>query len=120
MSSEPAPKKFVESCVPGVRFVGEQDGPPEQLLKGRLSELFRQDKTIIAAYLARADIGSGSISVVLGLRAIGRPDKRVIGRVGAIFASIFAWQEHLDILFLSETQEVQLRQICRPFFSQTR
>jgi len=120
MPPEPFPKRFEQFRVPTVRFVGEQGGPPERLLKDRLCELFRQDKAITAAYLARADIGNGSISVVLGLRATGSPDKRVIEKVGSVFASIFAGKEHLDILFLSEAQEAELTQVCRSFFLQTR
>ena len=117
MSPEPASKKFVELRVPGIRFVGEQDGLPERLLKDRLAELFRQHKGINTAYLARADLGNGLISVVLGLRA-GRPDKQVVEKVRSIFASIFAGREHLDILFLSDAQEAQLMQVCSPFFAQ--
>jgi hypothetical protein len=118
MSTEPSPKKFVKFCVPGIRFVGEQEGPPERLLKDRFAELFRQDKAISTAYLTRADLGSGSISVVLGLRASGA-DKQVVEKVGSIFASIFAGREHLDVLFLSEAQEAQLTQVCKPFFKQS-
>lgn len=119
MPLEPSPKKFEEVCVPQVRFVGEQDGPPEQLLKDRLVELFRQDKTVSTAYLAKVDLGNGSIGVILGLRTTSGPNKQVVEKVGKIFASIFAGREHLDILFLSEAQEAQLKQVCGVFFSQT-
>jgi len=118
MSPEPSSGKFAEIRVPEVRFVGEQGGPPERLLKERLAELFRQDRTVSTAYLARVDLGDGSIGVVLGLRSTCGPDKRMIERVGSIFASIFAGQEHLNILFLSDAQEAQLTKVCTPFFSQ--
>ena len=99
-----------------MRFVGEQDGQPERLLKDRLAELFRQYKTISAAYLARADIGNGLITVILALRAESSPDQRVIEKVGSFFASIFAREEHLDIFFISEAQEAELTKVCSPFF----
>jgi hypothetical protein len=118
MPFESSPKTFAEVRVPGVRFVGEQNGRPERLLKDRLVELFRQDKTLSAAYLARVDLGNGSIGVVLALRATSGPNKQIIEKVGSIFALIFAGKEHLDILFLSETQETQLKQVCKAFFSQ--
>lgn len=64
MSPEPSPKNVAAFRVPAVRFVGEQDGPPERLLKDRLCELFRQDKAISPAYLARADIGGPRIGAI--------------------------------------------------------
>ena len=120
MAAELSPDKFVEFRVPSMRFVGEQDGPPEHLLKDRLCELFHQDKTISAAYLARAVIGNNPISVVLGLRATGHPDRRVIEKVGSVFASIFSAKQHLDIVFLSRMQEAALKEVCRSFFLQAR
>ena len=39
--------------VPKVKFTGEQDGPAEQLLKERLTELFKRDKSVRKAYLAK-------------------------------------------------------------------
>ena len=53
----------------GLRFLGEQDGPLERILKERLVEMFRGEAAVSRAYLARADLGDGSgIHVVLGLR----------------------------------------------------
>ena len=47
------------------------------------------------------------------------PPEQANNREGvSIFAFIFAGKEHLDIPFLSETQETQLKQVCKPFFSQ--
>lgn len=118
MPLESSPRKFTEVIVPGVRFLDEQDGPPERLLKDRLVELFRQDKTISAGYLAKGDFGNGSIGVILGLRTTSGPNKQIVEHVGEIFGLIFAGKEHLDILFLSEAQEAQLKQVCEAFFLQ--
>jgi hypothetical protein len=141
MPSEASPRKVEQLRVPKVRFVGEQDGPPERLLKDRLTHLFRHDKTVSTAYLARVDYGDGNIGVALGLRTASRvgPWRGWSGIVGAIlgsrtksdltaqtardvgkvFAAIFAGKEHLDILFLSDEQEAQLTQVCGAFFSRT-
>jgi hypothetical protein len=110
------PGKFAEIHVPGVRFVGEQDGPSERLLKARLADMFRLDSTVCAAYLVRADLGSGNIGVVLGLRTASGPSKQIVEDVGKVFASIFARSQHLDILFLSQRQETDLKQVCKAFY----
>jgi hypothetical protein len=99
-------------------FVGEQYGPPERLLKDRLVELFCQDKTVSAAYLVRVDLGNESIGVVLGLRTASGPNKQMVESVGKVFAFTFAGKERLDILFLSEAQETQLKQACKALFPQ--
>lgn len=118
MPLESSPKKFEEVRVPGVRFLGEQDGPPERLLKDRLAVLFHQDKTIITAYLARVDLDNKT-GVVLALRTTSGPNKQVVESVGKIFASIFAGREHLDILFLTDAQESKLKHVCKAFFQGT-
>ncbi len=43
--------------MPRVQFLGEQDGPTEQLLKDRLSEFFKRDRSVLVAYLARVEVG---------------------------------------------------------------
>ncbi len=52
------PKHPVEMRVPKVEFTGEQDGPPEQLLKGHLVEFFQRDKSVHKASLAEINIGN--------------------------------------------------------------
>ena len=37
-----------EMQVSEVQFLGEQDGAPERLLKGKLAEFFQRDKSVIA------------------------------------------------------------------------
>jgi len=114
----PSRKKSEEVCVREIRFLGEQDGPPEQLLKNRLTDFFRCDRTVSRAYLARVDFGEGKdASVVLGLRTQFGPDKGMIEKVGTIFADVFNAKEHLDIMFLTDSQEAELKKACPPFFS---
>jgi hypothetical protein len=52
-----SPKHPQEIRVPRVQFLGEQDGPTEQLLKDRLSEFFKRDRSVLVAYLARVEVG---------------------------------------------------------------
>ncbi len=113
----PASKKDPEELqVPQLRFLGEQDGPPERELKCRLAEFFERDKTVNRAYLARVAYGAKSFAVALCFRAQLGPDRGLAGEVGKIFASIFGGHEHLDIIFLSELQEAELAIVCNPFF----
>ncbi len=114
----PSRKKTEEVRVPEIRFLGEQDGPPERLLKGRLADFFRRDRSVNMAFLARVDFGEGKeASVVLGLRTQFGPDKGLVEKVGTIFADVFNSKEHLDIMFLTDAQEAQLRKACAPFFN---
>jgi len=113
----PTSKKHAEEFqVPRLRFIGEQDGPPERELKRRLTEFFLRDQTVNTAYLARVAYGTESFAVALCLRARCGPDRGLAEKVGKIFASMFGGREHLDIIFLNEMQEAELTRICKPFF----
>jgi len=41
-----AERKREKFQVPGVTFLHEQDGPPEQLLKAKLAEMFNKNKGV--------------------------------------------------------------------------
>jgi len=106
--------------VPELNFLGEQDGPPEQLLKRDLSDFFSRKKSIRRAYLAKVVYAKAkNLNVVLALRTEFGPDRGIVDEVGSIFAFIFNAEEHLDILFLSEGQEARLIKVCHPFFEQS-
>jgi len=112
------PKHPQEIQVPHVKFCGEQDGPPEQLLKNRLSEFFKRDRSVDAAYLARVDVG-GQTSVALCLKTQFGADKGLAEKIGTIFKTIFNAQAYLDIMFLNPAQQIELAQVCKPFFEST-
>jgi len=102
-----------------MRFLGEQDGPTERLLKDRLVRLFHDGSSVDRAYLARVDSGSEtSVNVVLGLRTPHGVDKSLVEQVGSIFALIFSGSEHLDIVFLMAPQEAELSKVCNAFFEE--
>ena len=106
-----------EITVSGLRFLGEQDGPPERLVKHRLTDLFSMDPNILRAYFARVTfVGTDEVSVALGLRTQSGPDTEIVKTVGIVFGSVFNAREHLDIVFLSDGQEAELKKVCKPFF----
>jgi hypothetical protein len=118
-SSKPVSHDACELHVENVRFLGEQDGAPERLLKRQLIEFFMIHSGIQRAYLAQ--IGAGEHSgVALCIRNIGGPDRNLAQKIGAIFATIFNSRMSLDILFLSDVQESSLSSVCSPFFSTDR
>ncbi|HOW80660.1 MAG TPA: enhanced serine sensitivity protein SseB C-terminal domain-containing protein [Candidatus Paceibacterota bacterium] len=111
-------KKPQEIKVPEIRYVGEQNGEPEQDLKQRLCRFFERDPSVKAAYLARVNYGHAQqVGVALCLKTVFGPDKGLVEKIGAIFAAVFNASEHLDILFLDESQESDLRKVCSSFYN---
>lgn len=102
--------------MPRVQFCGEQDGPAEQLLKDRLSEFFKRDRSVQAAYLVRVDV-AGQTSVALCLKTQFGSDRGLAEKIGTIFKTIFNAEVHLDIMFLSGEQESEVTKVCSPFFN---
>ena len=105
-----------EIWIPDLRFLREHDGKPERVLKDRLVESFKQRDEVQRAYLAQISSGD-QLGVALCLKTRQGPDPNIVREVAAVFASLFARQEHLDILFLNETQESSLRNVCPPFYA---
>lgn len=100
-----------------LHFIGEQDGDPERLLKENLSRVLSMYPEVAAAYLARVHFGNpGETSVCICLHRQDGEDPRIIREFGRIFSSIFASSQHMDIIFLTATQETQIRSVCRAFY----
>ena len=100
------------------RFVGEQSGSPEQQLKVLLCSYFGNANVVERAYLARVSYNDGSeVHVALCLYTSRSDREATVRGVNALFAKIFAKEEHLDIVFLDSQQELALAKVCRPFFS---
>lgn len=108
-----------EMQVSDVQFLGEQDGPPERVLKNRLIKLFQRDKSVYRAYLTKASL-EGQSSVVLCLKTQFAADRGLAEKIGGIFGMIFSAHEHLDIIFLSDRQESELTKVCSFFFQSSR
>lgn len=100
-----------------IRFLHEQDGVPEKELKTRLSECFKHERCVKTAYLVKVEYdGSNAYNVALCLNASQGSDKALVNKVHSIFASMFGYHEHLDIVFLSTEQEDEVAGVCQPFF----
>ena len=106
--------KFV---VPTIKFVGEQDGPIERDLKTRFVQVFSHESMVKSAYLARADHSDGTgIHVTLAISHSCGEEPSLIPKLASIFSSMFGSHTHLDMMFLREDQEQQLRAVCAAFY----
>lgn len=116
---DPLSREPRELLVPTVRFLGEQDGAPECRLKSQLIDLFKSHNDVRRAYLAQIFAGD-HLGVALCLRPLHGADRDFVRKIGVIFAAIFHTNEHLDIVFLNEEQELALLNVCAPFFTDGR
>ena len=100
-----------------ITFLGEQDGPPEQRLKEALAVLLRLNATVIRAYLARVLYDGTTSGVMLGvLTDNGEECAKLASQVGKAFAALFNTRAHLDIVFLSDERDTEIRKACPPFY----
>jgi hypothetical protein len=111
-------RKPAEVVTPAVvKFVGEQDGSPERDLKAQFIKLFREQSTIQRAYLARTDYGDATgVNVALCVKSSTGEDTSLVSSVSAIFGEMFGSHEHLDVLFIRDDEEQQLRVVCTAFY----
>jgi hypothetical protein len=100
-----------------VRFLGEQDGIPEQELKAKLVTLFKQNELVSRAYLARVSLSpSEEVVVALCLPDNTESQAEIVRGAGAEFAELFSVNQHLDVVFVSAEDERRLASVCKPFF----
>jgi hypothetical protein len=103
--------------TPDITFVGEQDGPPERRLKEALAVLLRLNATVTRAYLARVLYAGRTGGVMLGLLTDDEEEcEKLAAQVGNAFAALFNTSAHLDIVFLSDEQDAEIRKACPPFY----
>ena len=102
---------------PVVRFIGEQDGAPERRLKAEVSNILFRHGDATRAYLARVEYGNhAGIEVALCIR--GKDNPQLVRSVAVCFQKTFNVKEHLDVLFLSDSQEAEVDRVCAPFYAQ--
>ena len=109
----------IEKRVAGeTQFLVEKDGQSERDLKALLVDLLKREKSVHRAYLARIAFGEPKeISVALFLWADTANNHRAMVKlISDAFASMFHASQHMDIMFLSDAQETQLRKCCKAFF----
>jgi len=99
------------------RFIAEQDGPTERDLKAAFTQVFREEPAVERAYLALAEHGDGTgAHVTLAIKSSFGEDQLLVRKLMSIFSEMFNSQEHLDMMFIREDQEHQLREVCAPFY----
>jgi len=99
-----------------ITFIGEQAGPVEDDLKSRFGEILSHTPTVQSAYLARLLVGDPEYTVGLCIRSSVGKDDLLQTRLAWVFKELFRAEEHLDILFIRDDQEAELRKVCRAFY----
>ena len=109
----PAPKEL--------RFFDEQGGEAAELVKPRWKEVLAGYPEVVRAYLVRATPdGCQTVNVVLAIRHSGSHfDRRLVHALGDCFRSIFNKEVFVDIMFVSEQREAEIRAVCPPFYDAT-
>lgn len=100
-------------------FLDEQDGAHEQRLKEAITVLLDLNASVTRAYLARVRYDDGTTGgILLGLL---RHDKKENGKLALqmdrAFGALFDTEAHLDVVFLDDEGDAQIRKACRPFYS---
>jgi hypothetical protein len=100
-----------------IKFLGEQGGSVEDALKNGFREEFLNSPSVLSAYLARLTYDeSPEYSVALCIRSTSGTDSVLQGRLVRVFTSIFRPDQSLDTLFIRADQELELQQVCKPFY----
>ena len=106
--------------TPEVTFLGEQDGPAERRLKEALSVLLGLGATVTRAYLARVRYDDKTSGVMLGLLTDDeRNSEKEAGQMGRTFEALFNTKTHLEIMFLDDERDAEIRKACAPFYDRT-
>jgi hypothetical protein len=101
-----------------ILFLGEQDGAIERELKARLTNCFTSQQIVSSAYLVRVSYEEAPGPLVaLCIRSGEKPAMELIECASKVFSSLFDPREHLDILFISETQVAEVEKIAKPFYA---
>jgi hypothetical protein len=117
LTGKAKPSRPPEFITPlGITFIGEQSGPVEDDLKSRFREILSRTPTVQSAYLARLSIGDPGYTVGLCIRSSVGKDDLLQNCLARVFAELFRAEEHLDILFMQDDQEAELRKVCRAFY----
>ncbi len=97
-----------------VVFLAEQDGPSEREFQRLVIPLLRAGG-VARAYLVRIQYDSSSPEVVALCLRSRNETASLMTRIGEVFHSIFAENQHIDMMFIDARKEKRLRRVCRPF-----
>jgi hypothetical protein len=101
----------------GITFVGGQDGPAERRLKQALAALLSLGASVTRAYLARVVYNDKTSGVMLGLLTDDDRDSgKLAGQIGKTVAALFKTNADLDIVFLNNEHDAEIRKACPPFY----
>lgn len=104
-----------------VRFIAEQIGISESEFKEEIVRLFQNQNRRLRAYLAQVEYDKAKdFNVTLCISLEHGEDEKLANDIASVFRRMFGPHEHLDILFLSYSQEVEIRKVCCPFFTANR
>ena len=112
------PSRPAETLTPPrIEFVGEQAGQTEDELKTRFVPTLQQSASVRSAYLARVSYGEPSgCSVALCIRSTTGSDDTLQHRLASIFTEMFRTDAYLDIIFIRDDPEQQLKRVCNAFY----
>ena len=101
-----------------INFIGEQDGDIERSFKIALNNVFIKSEKCIRAYLVQAQYTNSSlVSVILCIKTQNGEDEAIVDACTHVFKSSFSCDQYLDIIFISDNQELKIRQVCCPFYT---
>ena len=122
MSSTLPPQRQPERlAVARIQFVAEQDGAPETQFKARLAAAFDAIPAVHKAFFALVMYGAKpdaplAVALCVKLREGHDVKQDVVQVASKQFASLFNATQQMDIVFLSDQQELELGRVCRPFY----
>jgi hypothetical protein len=101
--------------TPEITFLGEQDGPAELRLKEALGVLLRLNRGVTRAYLLR-DGKTGGVTLGI-LTDDEKENQKLVEQMDKALAALFSTTAHLDIVFLSQTSDAEIRKALAPFYN---
>jgi hypothetical protein len=118
-SSQPKPERM---AVTSIQFAAEQDGVPERQLKAKLIAAFDRMPEVSKAFLALVMYGKKpdaplAVALCVKLREGHDVKQDVVQAASKQFALLFNQAQQMDIVFLSDQQELELGHVCRPFYA---
>lgn len=99
-------------------FTGEQDGKLERELKSKLNQVFLNSGKPIRAYMVKVERAYGQhSSVSLCIKTNNNSDEEILIKCTDVFKSTLLKDLCLDVLFITQMQEYEIRKLCCPFYT---
>jgi hypothetical protein len=61
---------------------------------------------------------SPDVHIALCLKSLAGSEQSLVDSIGGVFRAMFVAEVHLDIAFLTDSDEQRLKQVCRTFYEQ--